>query len=298
MTYDRNPFESGDADRKALWEMLVWRDIDAFLKKDFSLVEEDFSAEMFMGIDARRSFNPDRWLLGFDDLEKYKKEWLKQADDFAGEPFEEDPRVGLFGATTLRDMEVAGGSAVLHKKFDGRISRKNKPPLILNWQTVYKCKKVESQWKIVGFVGYLPNPSTESDFAVSRPDVRGKALPPGVEQHKTAGPYSPVLEVSGKSLVVISGQASIDKEGRVVGETIEEQARFTLENCRKQLNGGGIDFADVFKVNVFLTDLQLWGRFNNVYEGIMPRPYPVRTAVQTPLLYNFLVEIEMWGVKK
>ena len=30
MTFDKNPFPEGDADRHALWEMLVRRDIDAF----------------------------------------------------------------------------------------------------------------------------------------------------------------------------------------------------------------------------------------------------------------------------
>ncbi|TIT46486.1 MAG: hypothetical protein E5W64_17635, partial [Mesorhizobium sp.] len=34
MTFDKNPFPSGDADRHALWEMLVRRDIDAFIGQE------------------------------------------------------------------------------------------------------------------------------------------------------------------------------------------------------------------------------------------------------------------------
>ena len=41
MVFDKNPFPAGDADRHALWEMLVRRDIDAFIGQDWSMVEDD-----------------------------------------------------------------------------------------------------------------------------------------------------------------------------------------------------------------------------------------------------------------
>ena len=59
----------------------------------------------------------------------------------------------------------------------------------------------------------------------------------------------------------------------------------------------GCDFADVFKVNVYLADLADWARFNAIYEASFPRPLPVRTAVQAVLMSDFRVEIEMWAVK-
>ena len=125
-----------------------------------------------------------------------------------------------------------------------------------------------------------------------------KKVPDGVTQHKTAGPYSPVLEVEANKLVLISGQAPIDMEGNVVGETIEEQTEYTLENCKKQLAKAGCTFDDVFKVNVYLTDLDNWPRFNEIYAKHFPEPRPVRTAVQAGLLLTFLVEIELWATKK
>ncbi|MDX2246005.1 MAG: RidA family protein [Bacteroidia bacterium] len=123
-------------------------------------------------------------------------------------------------------------------------------------------------------------------------------VPAGVSQHKTAGPYSPVLVVNPHQLVVISGQASIDPEGKIVGDTIEEQAAYTLNNCMRLLQAGGCTASDVFKVNVYLTDLANWPRFNEVYKTYFPDPKPVRTAVQSGLLYTLLVEIELWAVKK
>ncbi len=124
----------------------------------------------------------------------------------------------------------------------------------------------------------------------------GKHLPSEASQHVTAGPYSPVLIVKADKIALISGQAPLDDDGNVVGKTIEEQTRVTLDNCLKQLQTVGCDFSDVFKVNVFLTDLEEWDRFNVVYQQYMPEPRPVRTAVQTGLLSTFKVEIEMWAV--
>jgi len=124
-----------------------------------------------------------------------------------------------------------------------------------------------------------------------------KAMPKGARQHVTAGPYSPVLEVDARHLVVISGQVAVDLEGHVIGETIEDQTMATLRNCAGHLASAGCSLADVFKVNIYLSDLADWARFNAVYEELMPPPLPVRTAVQAILLPGFRVEIEMWAVK-
>ncbi len=124
-----------------------------------------------------------------------------------------------------------------------------------------------------------------------------KHRPKGARQHVTAGPYSPVLEVDARCLVVISGQVAVDLEGRVIGGTIEEQTRATLGNCAGYLASAGCTLGDVFKVNIYLADLDHWARFNEIYQEVMPEPLPVRTAVQAILLPGYLVEIEMWAVK-
>lgn len=124
-----------------------------------------------------------------------------------------------------------------------------------------------------------------------------KKLPKGAVQHTTAGPYSPVLEIECEKLVVISGQASIDMNGNIQGETIEEQTEYTLNNCLMQLKTTGCTMENVFKVNVYMQDLKMWNAFNQIYEKVLPEPRPVRTAVQAVLLPGFLVEIEMWAAK-
>ncbi|MEM8548515.1 MAG: RidA family protein [Pseudomonadota bacterium] len=124
-----------------------------------------------------------------------------------------------------------------------------------------------------------------------------KRLPEGARQHSTAGPYSPVLVVEAARLVVISGQVAVDTEGTVVSKSFKEQARYTLENCQRQLYTADCSFADVFKVNVMLTDLNDWPQFNEVYAELVPEPRPVRTAIGAHLLPGFLVEVEMWAAK-
>lgn len=117
-------------------------------------------------------------------------------------------------------------------------------------------------------------------------------------QHRTAGPYTPVVGVNANArLFVISGQAPLDIDGRVVGSAIEEQSRVTLQNCRTQLQAAGCDLGDVFKATVYLTDLSNWAAFNAVYRELMREPFPARTAVQCGLLPGFLVEVEMWAAR-
>ncbi len=153
-----NPFPLDDPDRHAIWDMLVERDIDAFLAADFSLVEDDFIEEGFLGIDCKHTDNPDHWHLTFPTLPAYRTEWLRQAREFHKETFAEDPRPAIFAATTLRDIEINGDLALVHKKFDGAIKKSDGTRDILNWQTLYHCRRIGKQWKIMGFNGYMPNP--------------------------------------------------------------------------------------------------------------------------------------------
>lgn len=124
-----------------------------------------------------------------------------------------------------------------------------------------------------------------------------KHAPDGVDQHITAGPYSPVLIVEPGKLVVLSGQAAIDREGRTIGDTVEEQTTFMLQNCRNLLEQAGCTIDNVFKATVYLKNIEDWAAFNMIYEKYFNEPRPVRTAIQTGLIGDLLVEIEIWAIK-
>lgn len=158
MDFEKNPFPEADPDRHALWEMLVRRDIDAFMAKDWSMVEDDFIADSFFGMHAHFLADADAWRLQFPRLEIYRDEWLSQAKETAKVTFAEPLRSALFRITNLRDIDVDGDRAVLHKKFNGIIAKPGGEAERLRWQTLYFCRRIEDVWKIMGFVGYMPNP--------------------------------------------------------------------------------------------------------------------------------------------
>jgi enamine deaminase RidA (YjgF/YER057c/UK114 family) len=291
MSIYKNPFPS-DPDRHQLWEMLVEQDIEAFITSNWDRVKDDFLEVGFTAIDAKGSDNPDTWRLSFQTLAQYQASWLEQSLQMRSKTSLDSLRQALIDATTLRDIEIEGNSALLHKKFDGQIMTDNGESIPLHWQTLYQCVKIDGKWKIGGFVGYLPFPMGSRHTAKV-----AKHLPEGADQHITAGPYSPVLVINPGQIVVISGQAAINVAGEVVGTTIEEQTEFTLKNCAQQLATAGCSLQDVFKTNVYLSDIGQWDSFNTVYQRIMLEPRPVRTTVQARLLEGLLIEIEMWAVK-
>ena len=157
MNLSTNPFP-GDADRSAIWTMLVPRDIKAYVNADWSMVADDFVAGDFMGINGNRSDNPDGWTISFPTLAAYSAEWLRQAREGRGVVYAEDEEAAIHRATSLTEIEISGERAVAHKKFDGEIRKADGGVDRLNWQTLYFCRKVDGQWKLTGFVGYLPYP--------------------------------------------------------------------------------------------------------------------------------------------
>lgn len=151
----QNPFEA-DADRAQIWEMLVERDIHAYVASDWSQVAGDFLPDEFVAVNGRGRSNPDSWRLGFPALNDYRDSWVGNGQRLREEV--PDLEAGLYDATTLRDIEIEGGRAIAHKKFDGQLRRHDGSLVQLRAQTLYLCKQVEERWRIQGFVGYLPNP--------------------------------------------------------------------------------------------------------------------------------------------
>jgi len=90
-------------------------------------------------------------------------------------------------------------------------------------------------------------------------------------------PYPFSAAVRTGNLLFLSGQLGV-REGKL-GEGIEEQTKFVLENIRGVLETAGCSLEDVVKVLVFMTDMSLWPRMNDVYAQYFPKDPPARTAV-------------------
>ncbi len=90
-------------------------------------------------------------------------------------------------------------------------------------------------------------------------------------------PYSVVTEAQG--LVFISGQVAIDPQTGETPETVTDQADLILRNIGNILGELGLDYSDVVKTTVFLTDIRDFGAVNGVYGGFFDAPPPARSAV-------------------
>lgn len=113
------------------------------------------------------------------------------------------------------------------------------------------------------------------------------------------GPYAQAVRVGG--LVYTSGQVALDPaSGNLIAGGITEQTERVCENLRAVLNEARLNFTDVVKTTVFLTNLADFGAMNEVYGRYFAPPDigpPARSTVQVAALpRNALVEIECIAV--
>ncbi len=159
MGVDRNPFDAGqDAERHAIWEMLVRRDIEALAANDWASHAKDFLRDGFFGIDSQYKANPDAWRASFTRLESYAQAWSQYAAASHGRLPPAQLMAAHFAAASLREIEINGDFAIAHKKFDGAIAYSDGGVERLDWQSLYFCRQQQGRWWICGFLGYLPNP--------------------------------------------------------------------------------------------------------------------------------------------
>lgn len=90
-----------------------------------------------------------------------------------------------------------------------------------------------------------------------------------------------------------SGQGGMCPEnGKVVGNTVSEQAEQTMKNLEAVLKAGGADFSKVVKANCYLADMKDFKAFNEVY-GKYFLTKPARTCVAVKELpLGILCEVE------
>jgi len=113
---------------------------------------------------------------------------------------------------------------------------------------------------------------------------------------KAGGAYSTVLRAG--DFVFVAGQGPLDCETHaILGDTIEDQTRNTLENVGALLRAAGADFCDCVKSTVHLLDIEEFDRFNAVYKEYFSEPRPVRTTVQSGLWHGIKVEIDVIAYK-
>ena len=105
------------------------------------------------------------------------------------------------------------------------------------------------------------------------------------------GPYSQAI-IAG-NLVFTPGQIPLSPvDGTVTGSDIREQTEAAIENLQAVLEAAGSSLQQVIKTTCFLSDLDNFAAFNEVYARYFPNK-PARSCVEVSRLpREVLVEIE------
>ncbi|WP_330203915.1 RidA family protein [Cyanobacterium sp. Dongsha4] len=113
------------------------------------------------------------------------------------------------------------------------------------------------------------------------------------------GPYSQAISATGE-LIFLAGQIPLNPEtGEIVGEgDIKAQTRQVMKNIEAILIESGVNWSNVVKTGVFLSDLTNFVPMNEVYAEYFQEQPPARACVEVSRLpKDVLVEIECIAVK-
>lgn len=111
------------------------------------------------------------------------------------------------------------------------------------------------------------------------------------------GSYS--LGIATESLVFCAGAIAVDKDGKVVGSTVDEQTKKVIENLEVVLEAAGSSLDRVVKTLCFLVDIDRFAEFNEAYAEKFGAHRPARSTVAVAgLVKGALVEIECVAVRQ
>jgi 2-iminobutanoate/2-iminopropanoate deaminase len=100
---------------------------------------------------------------------------------------------------------------------------------------------------------------------------------------KAIGPYAQAVRYG--DLLFVSGMIPIDpKNGELLTGNFEAEVTLVLENLKAVVEASGMSLDNVLKASVFLKDLTLFGKFNEIYAKYFSDILPARETVQAAQL--------------
>jgi 2-iminobutanoate/2-iminopropanoate deaminase len=105
------------------------------------------------------------------------------------------------------------------------------------------------------------------------------------------GPYSQGVKKG--NMLFVSGQIALDPlTQELAGGTIEAETQQVMQNLKAVLNAAGMDFSEVIKTSIFLSDMSLFPKVNEIYGQYFTGEFPARETVAVKgLPKNVNVEI-------
>jgi len=111
------------------------------------------------------------------------------------------------------------------------------------------------------------------------------------------GPYSQAILAG--NLLFVSGQIPINPAtGELVMTDIKTETKQVMENIKSILAEAGVDFGNIVKTSIFLTDMQNFAQVNEVYGSYFTDQFPAReTVAVSGLPKGVNVEISVTAIK-
>lgn len=107
------------------------------------------------------------------------------------------------------------------------------------------------------------------------------------------GPYNQAVAAGG--FLFLSGQICIRPDtGEMNNSDIQAETHQVMHNLKAVLQEAGMDFSNVVKTTIFLSDMALFGEVNEIYGKYFDGGFPARETVAVKgLPKNVNVEISM-----
>jgi 2-iminobutanoate/2-iminopropanoate deaminase len=122
--------------------------------------------------------------------------------------------------------------------------------------------------------------------------ITSKNAPPPI------GPYNHAVQMG--NMLFVSGQVGKNpNSGELMLNDIKTETTQVMENLKGILNEAGMDFSNICKTTIFLTDMNDFSSVNEVYGSYFKSDFPARETVQVsklPLNVNVEISVIAMGV--
>ncbi|MFE6104812.1 RidA family protein [Streptomyces laurentii] len=111
--------------------------------------------------------------------------------------------------------------------------------------------------------------------------------------------FSHAVTATGNRLVFLAGQTSLDRDGKITGETLPEQFEAALVNLLTALRHAGGSPADLARVTVYAADVADYRRhaseLGRIWRRLAGRDYPAMAVIGVVRLWDDAAQVELDG---
>ncbi|MDN5203967.1 Rid family detoxifying hydrolase [Fulvivirgaceae bacterium BMA10] len=113
------------------------------------------------------------------------------------------------------------------------------------------------------------------------------------------GPYNQAVFVESTQTLYVSGQIAIDpSSGELIMGDIRRETGQVMKNLKAILNEANMDFQNIVKCSIFISNMDNFGAINEVYGEYFQNDPPARETVEVSCLPKKVnVEISCIAVK-